>query len=181
MNSFQLIVEIVRRSLQAGRAVEIDGLGRFRPLSEDHFEFVADTSPRLFIAYAVEDLPLVRRLYHGLAARGYQPWLDKEKLLPGQNWPRSIERAIEVADFFIACLSRRSVSKRGHFQSEMRYALDCARKRPLDDVFFIPVRLEECAVPPSIMQKIQYVDLFPDWDAGFERLLCVIEKAVTGP
>lgn len=173
----QFIIEIVRRSLHAGRSVEIDGLGKFRPIGGERFEFLAETGRRVFIAYAVEDLQQARRLYRHLVAHGYCAWLDKEKLLPGQNWPRSIERAIEVADFFIACLSQRSVSKRGQFQSEIRYALDCARKLPLDDVFFIPVRLDECAVPPGIIDEIQYVDLFPDWDAGLERVLRAIEKA----
>ena len=81
---------------------------------------------------------------------GFEPWMDRKKLMPGQNWPRAIERAIDVSSYFIACLSRESVCKRGQFQAELRYALQCARKMPLGEIFFIPVRLNDCAVPAEI-------------------------------
>ena len=81
--------------------------------------------------------------------------------MPGQNWPRAIESAIETSDFFIACFSGDSVSKKGGFQAEIRYALDCARQVPLDEIFLVPVRLDPCAVPRTIEKQYQYVDLFP--------------------
>jgi hypothetical protein len=98
------------------------------------------------------------------------------KLLPGQNWPRSIEDAIESTDFVIACFSQNSVSKKGGFQAEIRYALDCARRVPLDDVFLIPVRLDGCLVPSSIRREIQYIDLFPDWARGFRRIVTILNR-----
>ena len=33
------------------------------------------------------------------------------------------------------CFSARSVGKKGGFQAELRYALDCARRIPLDGVY----------------------------------------------
>jgi len=57
--------------------------------------------------------------------------MDTRKLVPGQNWPRAIETAIENSDLFIACFSTNSVRKKGGFQAEIRYALDCARQIPL--------------------------------------------------
>ena len=107
-----------------------------------------------------------------------------EPLDPGRGTVERLvkcERAIEVSDIFVACFSPRSVLKRGQFQSELRYALDCARKRPLseplDAVFIIPVRLEECAVPRRISDQVQYVDLFPDWDKGIRRLVKAIHRS----
>ncbi len=170
---------LVRQSLEAGHLVEIDGLGVFQA-SAQGYEFVAQTRPEVFVAYAAEDIGPARRLCLALEAAGCSPWLDKDKLLPGQNWPRAIERAIEVADAFVACFSPRSIHKYGQFQSEIRCALDCARKRPLDETadaaFLIPVRLEECAVPQRIAAHMQYVDLFPDWDKGVRRVLRAIER-----
>ncbi len=58
----------------------------------------------------------------------------------------------------------------------MRYALDCASCMPLDDIYLIPVRLEECPVPVCISRELQYVDLFPDWDAGVQRLLAAVKR-----
>ena len=64
--------------------------------------------------------------------------------------------------------------KKGQFQAELRYALDCAARVPLDRIFLIPVRLEDCAVPPCIGREIQYVDLFPDWEEGVRRVVASI-------
>jgi len=97
-------------------------------------------------------------------------------LLPGQDWPRRIQEAIESSDFFIACFSRNSVMKRGGFQVELRQALECAQRLPLDEVFIIPVRLDDCAVPARIRRETQYVNLFPDWDAGLDRVIRIIER-----
>jgi hypothetical protein len=167
-----LVAEIVRRSLDAGQAVEIEGLGKFRLSSQagalrpNRYEFTPERGAEVFVAYAAEDLPLARKLCDGLRAHGCSPWLDKEQLLPGQNWPRAIERAINIADAFIACFSPRSIAKRGQFQCELRYALDCARKRPLEEAFVIPVRIEPCPVPSKLADQVQYVDLFPEWEKG---------------
>ncbi len=175
MTSRQL-ARLLRQCLEEGSTVEVDGLGLFRHTRSGEFQFESRLRPRIFLAYVQEDLRHVQRLYRALARAGYDPWLDKRKLLPGQNWPRSIERAIGVSDFFIACFSPRSVSKRGAFQSELRYALDCAAKLPLDQVYFIPVRIEECDVPDRVTREIQYVDLFPDWEKGFQRVVSSIER-----
>ena len=121
------ILRIIRQSVERGQAVEIEGLGTFRKAENGRYQLEPQTCPQVFIAYAVEDLILARRLCEALRAAGCSPWLDKDKLLPGQNWPRSIEQAIEIADVFVACFSSRSIRKRGQFQSELRYALECAR------------------------------------------------------
>lgn len=175
------ILRIVRDSLEHGHHVEIDGLGSFRPGQMGGYEFVPESRPLVFIAYAAEDLAVVRRLCDSLAEAGCHPWLDKDKLLPGQNWPRAIERAIEFSDAFVACFSTRSAVKQGQFQSELRYALDCARRRPLEAVFIVPVRLEPCEVPVRIARELQYVDLFRgsdrDWDRGVRRVVRSVRRA----
>ena len=170
------IARIVLECLERGGAVEIDGLGRFRPDAGGSFVFEPQLRPKIFLAYAVEDRAAAERLFDGFAAAGLDPWMDSRKLLPGQNWPRAIEQAISVSDFFVACFSSRSIPKRGHFQSELRYALDCASRLPLDDVYLIPVRTEECRVPARVQREFQYVDLFPDWEKGFHRILAVVRQ-----
>lgn len=176
LRSSEQIARIVRNCLERGGNVEIEGLGSFQPDPRGGFSFTPQTRPKVFIAYVVEDAGAVERLYDGFAARGLDPWVDRKKLLPGQNWPRAIDRAISDCDFFVGCFSRQSTGKRGRFQSELRYALDCAARRLFEDIFFIPVRLEECTVPPRIAQEFQYVDLFPDWDKGIERIVATVRK-----
>lgn len=173
--STRRIASIIRQAMRDGHVVDIEGFGTFRPLTKG-FEFIPELRPRVFLAYVQEDFPLVRRLFRDLQRGGYQPWLDEENLLPGQNWPRSIDRAIEVSDFFIPCFSKKSVLKRGIFQSELRFALDCASRLPLDDTFLIPVRLDECVVPERIRKSLQHVDLFPNWSGGLAQIRRTIDQ-----
>src|SRR5258708_30685519 len=109
-------------------------MGTFQLSSRDGVKFQASSRGRVFLAYAEEDRAAARKLYGELRKAGFEPWMDQEKLLPGQNWPRAIERAIDLADFFVGCFSRRSAAKRGHFPSELCYALDAAEKGPAGDI-----------------------------------------------
>ena len=176
ISTIEYVAQLVRRCLEEGKSVEIDGLGVFQQDGSGRYEFIARARPKIFLGYVEEDLPLANRLFENLEARGYAPWLDRRKLLPGQNWPRAIEEAIETSDFFVACFSGLSVRKKGSFQAEIRYARDCARRVPLDETFLIPVRLDECSVPVKIRREIQYIDLYPDWNRGLRRILTVVEK-----
>jgi hypothetical protein len=169
---------VVVECLAAGKAVEIDGLGVFYPDRERGVRFEASNRPQVFLAYGNEDRASVEWLYDALEAAGFSPWMDVRKLLPGQNWPRAIETAIETADFFVPCFSTNSVSKRGGFQAEIRYALDCARRVPLDEIFIVPVRLDGCRVPRTIQRELQYLDLFPDRGSGVRRLVAVMRREV---
>ncbi|MBI4904243.1 MAG: toll/interleukin-1 receptor domain-containing protein [Acidobacteria bacterium] len=163
--------ELLRECVEKGARVMVDGLGTFECGPDGKYMFTRQTEPKVFLAYVEEDFALARKLYGDLRARGCDPWLDRMKLLPGQNWPRAIEQAISVSDYFLALFSRHSVYKRGQFPSELRYALDCACHLPLDEEYFIPVRLDNCRVPARIERSIQYVDLFPEWEAGVEQLV----------
>lgn len=167
---------LIQRLLRRSGAVQIDGLGEFAVNRTGDISFHHSNCARIFIAYATEDKAAAERLYNELTARDFAAWMDRRKLLPGQDWPHRIEDAIASSDFFIACFSSHSVKKRGGFQTEIRHALNCASSVPLDDVFLIPVRLDDCRVPARIQRETQYVDLFPDWDVGFERVLRMIER-----
>ena len=168
---------LIFRSLDRDGRVEVDGLGVFRKDDRGRISLRESNRTRVFIAYAREDSELAEKLYLALEARGFSPWMDLRKLMPGQNWPRRIQDAIENADYFIACFSTNSVGKRGGFQAEVRYALDCANRIPLDDVYLVPVRLDACRVPARISRETQYIDLFPDWEKGVERLVMSMERA----
>lgn len=179
--SQQQLTDLILRCLREGKTLEIDGLGTFYPEPGGSYHFQSVDAPRVFIAYAVEDSERAEQLFDALQHGGFNPWMDRRKLLPGQNWARAIESVIEASDFFIPCLSTRSVSKRGGFQSELRYALDIARRMPLEDPFFVPVRLDDCFVPARIKREWQYIDLYPDWEQGVEGLLRSLRRGWKGP
>jgi len=80
------------------------------------------------------------------------PWLDEEKLLPGQDWQYEIRRAIKASDIALVCLSTKSITKVGFVQKEIKYALDVADELPIGTIFIIPLRLDECDVPERLQQ-----------------------------
>lgn len=126
----------------------------------------------IFVSYASEDSDAAFKLYEDLKTRtNLEPWLDKKNLLPGQDWNLEIRKAIERSRYFIALFSSTSVGKRGYVQKEFKRALDVLDEFPEGEIFAIPVRLDDCEIPYGKFRGIQSADLFPDWNAGIERLV----------
>ncbi len=170
------LLQLIQRRLREGAAIEIDGVGAFELDSNNQVVFKPSGDPMVFLAYAQEDRARVKKLFGQLQDAGIEPWMDCQKLLPGQNWPRAIEQTIEISDFFLGCFSKKSTSKRGQFQSELTFALSVATRVPPDEVFFIPARLDECELPRPIMNTTHYIDLFPDWNNGVQRLIAAMRR-----
>jgi len=117
---------------------------------------------------AKEDKHTIRELYSKLSQDGFDPWLDEENILPGQEWQREITSALHDADVVLVCLSRTSVSKTGYVQKEIKDVLDLSDLQPEGTIFLIPVRLDSCTVPKRL-GRWQWVDYFQD--KGYELLL----------
>lgn len=127
---------------------------------------------KVFICYAREDLNMAQRIYYDLQRTGIEAWLDIENLKPGQKWELIIQQAMKNSSYVLILLSRCSVSKRGFIQNEIKHAFKLADSFPTSAIFIIPARLEDCE-PPDELHGIQWVDLFPDYDDGFAKLLPV--------
>ncbi len=131
---------------------------------------------RVFLCHSSQDKPIVRELYQRLNAEGWiDPWLDEEKLLPGQDWDLEIEKAVEAADAVIVCLSNNSVSKEGSVQKEIKRALDKAEEKLEDAIFIIPLRFENCLVPRRL-KVYQYQDYFKNIELAYKRLHISLNK-----
>ena len=116
-------------------------------------------SGRVFLCHANDDQAKVRELYDRLKVKNFYPWLDKVDLLPGADWRKEIEHAVQNAWAVVVCLSKTTESKVGFVQEEIRIALEAARKQPLGTVFLIPCLLEPCDVPDALADR-QYVRLY---------------------
>jgi hypothetical protein len=122
---------------------------------------MTDRKLRVFLCHAWQDKPVVREIYQRLLAEDWiDPWLDEEKLLPGQDWNLEIEKAVESSDAVIVCLSNDSGSKEGYVQRELRRVLDIADEKPDGTIFIVPLRLDDCQIPRRL-KSWQYVDYFP--------------------
>jgi len=122
----------------------------------------------VFLCHSHGDKEFVRDLYVKLLAEGFDPWLDQEKLLPGQDWQYEIARAVRKSDVVAVCMSLSSVSKEGFLQKEIKSALDVADEKPEGTIFIIPARIEECTIPDRL-RRWHWVDLFHK--GGYEKLV----------
>jgi len=133
---------------------------------------------KLFINYAKEDFESANKLCRDLKENSdVQLWIDKDSLLVGDKWKLDVRRAIEEATFFIALLSKKSTTKSGHVQVEIRKALEKMKTLPEGKRFILPVRLQECNSSFSEFEEIQRVDMFPSWQDGLKKLLKVVAKS----
>jgi hypothetical protein len=115
--------------------------------------------PKVFICYASEDDKEAIKVYKLLSDTGFQCWRDKEAIVPGDEWDQEIRRAIRESDFIIVLISKRSATKRGYIQREIKLALEVNEEMPENQAFIIPARIEECEVPHRI-SRYHYCDLF---------------------
>jgi len=123
---------------------------------------------RVFLCHSSGDKPSVRDLFKRLQKDGFDPWLDEEKLLPGQKWRIEIPKAVKASDVVIVCLSNKSINKEGYIQKEIKYVLDAADEKPEGTIFLIPLKLEECDVPERLCDW-HWVNIFEE--NGYEKLI----------
>jgi hypothetical protein len=105
---------------------------------------------KVFLCHAHVDKDAAKSLHDRLAQDGVDAWLDKEKLFAGANWEFEIRKAVRECDIFVVCVSQQFTQRfrRKNFaQTEVGIALNEAELKPKDQIYIIPVRLEECAVP----------------------------------
>ncbi len=125
---------------------------------------------KVFLCHAHADRDPVRTLYARLTQDGVDAWLDKAKLLPGQDWELEIRKAVREADVVVVCLSKQ-FNEDGFRQREVKWALDTAMNKKEGSIFIIPARLEECDTLESL-RKWHWVDLFED--DGYEKLVSAL-------
>ena len=116
---------------------------------------------RVFLCHASQDKPVVRDIYLRLKSETWiDPWLDEEKLLPGQDWNLEIEKAVESSDAVIVCVSNTSVAKEGYVQKELRQVLNIALEKLEGAIFILPVKLDDCPLPRQLKDR-QALNYFP--------------------
>jgi len=125
----------------------------------------------VFISYAREDNSLAEKLRLDLESDfKIKAWKDSIDLLPGEKWDYKIKKAIKENDFVIICLSKKSISKTGYFQVEMKEAIRRQQYRPETKVYLIPVRFDKCDMPMEI-EDYHCVELFKNWNKGVEEII----------
>ena len=126
---------------------------------------------RIFISYAHEDRDLALKLYRDLQQADLHPWIDVEELLGGQDWRVAVGEAIRSSSYFLALISKNSVSKRGYVQKELRDAIDIFEQVPPDQIYLVPIRLDDTEPLGQVLRALHWIDFFPSYPRGLARLL----------
>jgi WD40 repeat protein len=133
---------------------------------------ISSSALKVFLCHSSGDKQTVRGLYNRLKSDGFDPWLDDEKLVGGQDWDLEIRKAVRASNVVAICLSRGSINKAGYVQKEIRQALDVALEQPEGTIFLIPLKLEECEVPDSL-SKYHWINLFEE--NGYNKLIQALQ------
>ena len=112
---------------------------------------------KIFISYAKEDYQFASKLYDFLTENNFSPFLDKKNILPGQDWNFVIKKALREANYIILLLSITSIQKRGYVQKEFKTALDFVDEKLEDDIYLIPLKINDCIVPDKL-SRFQWIE-----------------------
>jgi len=135
----------------------------------------------IFLSYAKEDLSIAERVYRDLRSAGLSVWFDRHSLKPGEKWKPAISEAIRNSSYFLALLSKTSVDKTGYVQREIREALDLLLEVPENQVFIVPIRIDDCLPANPSLRDLQFVDLFPAYEEGVQKLISFFLPAPSRP
>ncbi len=137
---------------------------------------VIDSPTEVFLSYATEDYKYAKKIYDSLQGGGVNVWFDRVSLLPGQQWRDAIKKSIKESRYFLALLSSHSISKKGFVQKELRIALEELEEYPEDDIYIIPIRLDNCIIRSGKISDLHWVDMFKSYQDSIELILKVINS-----
>ncbi len=142
-------------------------------------------SGHVFVSYVKEDFDQIKKICDFLEKHDINVWLDKNKIKPGEDWQIAISKAIDAGIFFIACFSTSYYQKSKvarYVNEEINLAIDKLRKMPDDQIWFIPVKLDECEIPyfeirrNKTLESKQFVQLAKNWENGMRAVVDVIQN-----
>lgn len=116
--------------------------------------------PRVVVSYGHEDARFARLLAQFLQSRGFDAWIDYDRIAAGESFDRLIQEAIKTADALICVLSPASVES-DWVRGEAMYASGLAKP-------VVPVVLDGVEVPVYFTTK-NYLTVGRD-GAGLEHL-----------
>lgn len=129
---------------------------------------------QVFICNNEEDIAVADKLYNDLKKAGVKPWMESADLLAGKQRHIEVPWQIKKCMYFIALLSKNSLSSQGEAQRDLKAGLDVLATLPPDRTFVIPVRLDNCEPVDPVLSAIKPADLFPSYRNGLIDILRAI-------
>lgn len=138
---------------------------------------------RLFLSYARENKNEVSKIRDLIQDAGLEVWLDSESLLAGQQWEKSINRAIDSSDFVIGFLSKYSFD--GYQLKELEISEKQISENKKNPNFLLPCILDDEIFErlpksiPDFLQKYHIINLAQP-ENGWTELRISITNAARG-
>lgn len=123
----------------------------------------------IFLSYTTADREIVSEIGDAMNARQIQTWMDYKRLKAGQNWDFEIRKALDKSSIIIIFISNNSVAKNGYVQKELRIALSKSEDKIIDDIYIIPVLIDDDVVVPEQIRHLQFIKYS---DGDFINKLC---------
>lgn len=130
---------------------------------------------KVFLSHASpeQDKGATLKLQQKLQHEGISCWCASADLGAGQHVEYTTRQQLQDTDVFIACLSRSATEESGSLQRDMKIALERQKEQPEGAIFFIPARLEDCQIPPSLQDWLP-VNLYAE--DGYEKLSASLQS-----
>lgn len=123
---------------------------------------------RVFISYSRKDTQFVDQLQASLTERGFKPWVDRQRLEAGQDWPARIQNEIENCQTMVVVLTPDAIESEW-VRREFHEALELRRR-------VIPIVLKAIPRVPIALNLLQRVDFQGDYEAGLKDLLIALTR-----
>ncbi len=126
-----------------------------------------DAPITLFISYSHADSSFVDRLEADLRKQGFDPWVDRERLVGGVRWRRELQEAVKRAQVLLIVLSPDAVASQ-NVQIEYEYVLDLGK-------VLIPIYYRQCDMPMEL-RAIQWIDFRHSYEEGINALVQALHR-----
>src|SRR5512132_2947248 len=90
----------------------------------------------VMLSYKSDDEEAVKRVFARLVEHGIKPWIDTERILPGQPWREVLLAELRTCDVCVPLLSKAYVASE-HCRMEVFIARSLGRR-------IVPLMLEDC-------------------------------------
>ena len=135
-----------------------------------------------FISYVSEDMAIADYFEEILKKNGIKIWRDTNNLGAGARWKDHILEGIRAGGYFLPLFTKKWLQReRTYANEELAIAIEELRMRPRDNVWFIPIRVDDCQIPDrpigggERMSDIQRVDIgLLGWGKGLTKLLTAL-------
>jgi hypothetical protein len=124
----------------------------------------------IFVSHSSKDKSIIEGICDQLEKRGISLWISSKDVKPGLEWDKSIENALDKAEYVLLMVSKASIDS-SYVRTEIEYALN-------EGKVVIPILLEQVKLPLR-WHTLQFVDYgeFADRPAAIEQIVKLVPKS----